>query len=156
MTVIAALAILGIATAAFSGWGKGYGRMGRGGCGGFKGAGCDYALSRANTADMSEETLEALDKERTAFLEATESIRQDLYTKDLALRTELNKDAPDAGIATRLQSEISELQNQLDAKRLDYQLKVREIAPDYSRSGRGYGGYGRMMGGGRGMNCPRW
>jgi zinc resistance-associated protein len=147
------LAVFGLATLAVAGWGRGYGHMGGYGYGPMGGPGmmgpgwqqgCGYA-------DLSPEESAALEKQRTAFLEATDGLRQQLYEKNLALQSELAKEDPDTGNASKLQSEISELRNELDQKRLDYEIQARKTAPNLRRGyGGGYGpcggGYGPMMG----------
>ena len=45
--------------------------------------------------------------------------------------------------AISLQKEISELEAQLDQKRIDHMIKVRKIDPD---TGRGFAAMGPMMG----------
>jgi hypothetical protein len=76
-------------------------------------------------------------------------LRQDLYAKNLELRSELAKDNPDVQKAAALQKEISKLESGLDQKQLDFMLNLRKVAPD---AGRGYmmGGRGGMMGYGPG------
>jgi len=73
----------------------------------------------------------------------TEDIRQNLYAKELELRSELAKENPDTSKASKLQSDISKLQSNLDQERLNCEIKARESAPSYNR---GPGGYGPMMG----------
>jgi zinc resistance-associated protein len=58
------------------------------------------------------------------------------------LRNELAKDDLDTNKASKLQSEISKLQSNLDQKRLNYEIKARKSVPNYNR---GHGGYGMMM-----------
>lgn len=134
------LAVFGLATLALAGWGRGYGYgpMGPGMMGpGWQQGGGYYA-------DLSPEEGAALQKEREAFLEATDGVRQQLYEKNQALQSELAKEDPDTGKASQLQSEISELRNELDQKRLDFEIQARKAAPNFRR---GYGGgYGPMMG----------
>lgn len=88
---------------------------------------------------LTDEQQKALDQERQAFLNATESSRQDLYAKNLELRSELAKDNPDAQKAATLQEEISKLASEIDQKQLDFMLNARKVAPDAVR--------GYMMGG---------
>jgi Spy/CpxP family protein refolding chaperone len=136
---LTAVAVIGIGTYAFGHMGGGnnyYGGM-HGGPAMHQGAygmtGYDY---RANLKD---EDIKALDEERSAFFKATESIRQDLYSKQLELRSELYKENPDTTKAGALQKEISELESELDQKRIDHMIKVRKLSPN---AGRGF-----MMGG---------
>lgn len=131
------LAIFGLATLAFAGWGRGYGHMGPGmmGPGWQQGGGYNDNLSSAERAN--------LDAQRAEFFAATEETRQQLYEKNRALQTELAKKDPDTSVASELQSEISELRNDLDQKRLAYDIQARKSSPGY---GRGRGGYGPGMG----------
>jgi Spy/CpxP family protein refolding chaperone len=145
--VLTVVAVFGISTLAFAGWGRGYGHMmGPGGSGpgwhhrGGYGPGEYYG-------NLSDEEIAKLDQQRAEFFKATESVRQKLYEKDLALRSELAKENPDTNKASKLQSEISKLQSELDQKRIDYEIKARKNVPN---SNRGYGGYSPRMGYGYG------
>ena len=127
--VIAVVAIFGITTLAFAGWGGmhsgyGYGQEGYSG-------------------NLSTDEITKIDQQRAEFFKATEDIRQKLYEKELALRSELAKKNLDTSMASKLQSDISKLQSNLDQKRLDYEIRARESVPSYNR---GRGGYGSMMG----------
>ncbi len=142
---VAVIAMVGFVTTAFAGWGGG-GNMNRGPGRhqmGAEGPGCRYFQN------LTDEQQKALDQERQAFRNATESLRQDLYAKNLELRSELDKDNPDAQKAAALQKEVSQLESDLDQKQLDFTLNARKIAPD---AGRGYmmGGRGGMRGYGPG------
>ena len=153
-----ALVVSIVAVSAFaqsSGWGRGrgYGMMGPDG----RGPGWHHRGGygqEGNYGNLSAEEIAKLDQQRSEFFKATENIRQKLYEKKLALRSELAKENPDTGKASGLQSEISKLHGELDQKRLDYQIQTRKNAPNYSR---GYGRYGPMMGyGQRGGGYCRW
>lgn len=148
--VLAIVAVLGIAVTSFAGWGRGhwgYGQHMGAGYGmhrGWDDSPRGYG-SQGYQSDLNEEDIANLDKERRAFFEATSELREELYQKELELRSELAKPEPDAKKAAGLQKEISNLEGQLDQKRLDQQIKMRK---DFPRSeNRGYGG----MGMGRGM-----
>ena len=88
---------------------------------------------------LNDEDIKALEAERSAFLKATDSIRQNLYSKELELRSELYKENPDVSKAGALQKEISELESELDQKRINHMIKIRKLSPN---AGRGF-----MMGG---------
>jgi zinc resistance-associated protein len=143
--LVAIIASAGFVASAFAGWGGGgYGHRGPGWHHmGWGGSGYGY------NQNLTDEQQKALDQERQAFLTATESLRQDLYAKNLELRSELAKDNPDAQKAAALQKEVSKLKSDLDQKQLDFMLNARKVAPD---AGRGYmmGGRGGMMGYGPG------
>lgn len=146
---LAVLAVFGISTLAFAGWGDGYGHMmGPGMMGpGWQQGGGDYG-------NLSADEIAKLDQQRSEFFKATEGIRQQLYEKELALQGELSKENPDTSKASTLQSEISKLRGELDQKRLDYEMQARESVPNYNR---GYRGHGSMMGyGPRGGGYCMW
>ena len=134
---------IGIGSYAFGHMGEGYGNYGlmHGGPGmhhGYYGErGYDYP------GNLNDEDIKALEAERSAFLKATDSIRQNLYSKELELRSKLYKENTDVSKAGALQKEISELEAQLDQKRIDHMIKVRKIDPD---AGRGFAAMGPMMG----------
>ena len=142
MTVLAIAGIVGFAATSFAGWGRGgggncwnqgYGR-GQGG----------YAPS-GNQGSMSDDQITRLDKERQAFFEETRDLRENLYQKELELRSELAKEDPDAQKAAGLQAEISDLTAQLDQKRINHRIKMQKDNPEFF-AGRGYGKGGRGMG----------
>ena len=112
--------------------------------------------------DLSEDQIQQLDEERTAFWEATKSLRQQIYQKRLELASELAKQNPDAAAAAAVQQQISDLMAQLAQKHLEHFLRVQKIDPDAGRGGPmefgmmgygmrhhdmmgpgGYGGWGR-------------
>lgn len=146
---LAVLAVFGISTLAFAGWGDGYGHMmGPGMMGpGWQQGGGYYG-------NLSADEIAKLDQQRSEFFKATEGIRQQLYEKELALQGELSKENPDTSKASTLQSEISKLRGELDQKRLDYEMQARKSVPNYNR---GYRGHGSMMGyGPRGGGYCMW
>ena len=69
---------------------------------------------------MSEEQIEKMETEREAFFKDTEPLRQKLYEKEMALRSEMVKENPDMGAARQLQGEISDLRAEFDQKRLEH------------------------------------
>ncbi len=139
--ILTVIAIAGFSAYAFADWGMGYGRgMGYGGQG--------------YVGNLSADEIGALDQERAAFFKATEGLRQDIYVKELELRSELAKQNPDAQKAAKLQKDISDFETQLNQKRVEHVVKEKKINPD---AGRGFMGrsnmrYGMMgpgmMGGG--------
>jgi zinc resistance-associated protein len=144
--VVTVVAIFGITTLSFAGWGSGYGHM----MGPMMGPGWNqmggYGYDQGRyPGNLSSEEIAKLDQQRAEFFKATETTRQKLYEDEMALRSELAKENPDTAKASSLQSEISKLQGDLDQKRLDYDIQARKSAPSY---GRGYGRYGPMMGNG--------
>lgn len=145
LMVLAIVTIVGFGAYAFGDMGGGYGSRGWGhhGRGGYHmgWGGPGYG------SDLSEDEYKKLDEERQTFFKETESLRQDIYDKELALERELTKESPDAKKAARLHKELSELETRFEQKEIDHHLAVRKINP---RMGRGYMGRGGMMGYGRG------
>ena len=141
---LSVLAVFGFTAIAFAGWGGGYGHM----------MGPGWQRGSGNYGNLSADEIAKLDQQRSEFFKATEGMRQQLYEKELALQTELAKETPDTSKASRLQSDISKLQGDLDQKRLDYEIQARKSSPNYNR---GYRGQGPMMGyGQRGGGYCRW
>lgn len=142
IVILAAIAMVGLVATAYAGWGDGYGHMGRGW--GHMGWGGDYP-------DLTDEQIKTIEQERRAFIKDTDDLRQNLYTKELALRSELAKTDADAQKAAAIQKDISKLEAELDQKRLDHIVKMKEVNPEAGRGfmmgGRGRGG---MMGYGPG------
>lgn len=152
---LAVLAVFGISTFAFAGWGGGYGHgMGPGMMGpGMMGPG--WQQGSGYYGNLSPDEVAKLDQQRRDFFRATENARQQLYEKNLALQSELAKVDPDTAKASRLQSEISKLRSDLDQKRLEYDIQARKSAPNYNSGYRG--GNGSMMGyGHRGGGYCGW
>jgi zinc resistance-associated protein len=94
--------------------------------------------------DLNDDEIEKLEKERNAYFEATEDLRQDLYARELELRSELAKKNPDSKKAAKLQNEVSKLEAKLDQKHIDHMIKMRKINPNAGRrfmyrGGMGYG-----------------
>ncbi len=145
IVILTVIAIAGFGAYAFADWGMGYDRYGMG----MYGRGTGYG-GPGYMGNLSADEIGALDHERTAFFKATEDLRQDIYAKELELRSELAKQNPDTQKATKLQKEISELVAQLDRKRVEHVVKMKKINPD---AGRGFMGRGNMRYGmmGRGM-----
>lgn len=142
--MMAVLAVVGLSTAAFAGWGMGHGQ---GGCGWNNMGG--HGNGRGYGSNLSADEIKRLDAEQSAFLTATEGIRKSLYEKELALRNELVKDNPDTVNASNLQADISRLQGELDQKNLNYEMSARKAVPNYYSNSNGHrGGHGN--GGG---NC---
>jgi len=112
--------------------------------------------------NFSDEDQKTLDKERQAFFDDTQDLRQDMYQKRLELRSELAKKNPDAQKAAALQKDISKFKEEFDQKRLDFIMKMKKINPDIGRMG----GWGTMNddndadcpygGGHHGRHMGRW
>ena len=151
VTVLAIAGIVGFAATSFAGWGRGGGGYcwGQGSGWGQRGYG-----PSGYQGGISDEQITRLDKERQAFFSETRTLRENLYQKELELRSELAKENPDAQKASALQAEVSDLTAQLDQKRIDHRIKMRKENPEifadrgYRRGGRGMGRgfYGPGMG----------
>jgi hypothetical protein len=85
-----------------------------------------------------------LDEKRRAFFEETRNLRENLYQKELELRSVLAKADPDAQKAADLQAEVSNLTAQLDQKRIAHRIKMKKENPEFF-AGRSYGRGGRGM-----------
>lgn len=145
--VVATIGIVGYAATSFAGWGRGGGGYCQGQGSGWAQRGSGPAGYQSN---LSDDQIDKLNNERQAFFEDTREPRENLYQKELELRSELAKKDPDAKKAVSLQKEISELQGQLGQKRVEQRIKMQKENPEIF-AGRGYGhgrGYGK---GGRGM-----
>ncbi|MFC1812000.1 periplasmic heavy metal sensor [Thermodesulfobacteriota bacterium] len=150
LMVLTVVAIIGFGAYAFAGWGMGYGHHGRGHYGpgyhheGWGGPGYGHMMD-----DLSDAEIEKMENERKAFFKATENLRQDLYAKELELKTELDKENPATQKAAKLQKEISNLEAKLDQERIDHLIKMRKINPNAGRGfmARGPMGYGSSNGG---------
>ncbi|MGD8519829.1 MAG: periplasmic heavy metal sensor [Desulfobacterales bacterium] len=90
-------------------------------------------LGYGYSGDISDEEIAALEKERKGFLEAMEGLRNDLYSKELELRSELAKENPDTEKANELQKKISDLEAKRDKKHIDHMLKIRKLTPNVGR-----------------------
>ncbi|MHB8092818.1 MAG: Spy/CpxP family protein refolding chaperone [Syntrophales bacterium] len=144
LLILAVVAVLGIGSYAYADWGRGYGRnAGEYGRGSGYGPGMMGNIEEGcgNRGNFSDEDAAKMEKERDAFLSATEKTRQELYAKGLELRAEFARENPDAEKAARLQKEISELEGQFEQKRIEHMLAVRKAIPN---AGRGFAGRGMM------------
>jgi Spy/CpxP family protein refolding chaperone len=141
------VAVFAIAATSFAGWGRGGGKGWGGNC---RGQGSVYGPKgyggQGYQSKLSDEESNKLDQERQAFFEATSDLREKRYQKELELRSELAKPEPDAKKAAGLQKEISNLESELDQKRLDHRIKMRKNFPQFGLRGQGYGRGGRGMG----------
>lgn len=150
LMVLTVVAVIGFGAYAFASWGMGYDHHGQGHHGsgwhhgGQGGSGHGYMMG-----DLSDDEIEKMENERKAFFKATENLRQDLYAKELELKTELYKENPDTQKAAKLQKEISNLKAKLDQERIDHLIKMRKINPNAGRRFMGSGpmGYGPSYGG---------
>jgi zinc resistance-associated protein len=147
LAILALAAAIGFGTDAFAGWSRGNGwnwcdRSGYGpGGGGGKSGGYGPGYRNEGSGKLTEEQAGVLDAHRRAFFEETDELRGSLRQKHLELQAEMAKKKPDVEVAKKLQKEISSLKSELDEKRIDHMVKLREIDPD--GQGRGYGHLGK-------------
>jgi hypothetical protein len=152
LAVLAVLGLIGYSGDSYA-WGRGgYGAgPGSGNCprGGFGGPGMG--------ANLSDEEIATVQKERSEFFESTRELRERHYQKELELKAELAKQNPDAKKAAELQKEVSGFENEIDQKRLEHRLKMKKDYPQiYSKGfGGGFGPRGGGMGPGYGKGLGR-
>ena len=151
IVVVAIVGIAGYAATSFAGWGRGGAVV----TAGVRAAdmASEGSAAPGNQGNLSDQDIDKLQKERQAFFEDTRELRENLYQKELELRSEMAKQDPDVNKAVALQKEVSELEGQLAQKRVEQRIKMQKENPDLF-AGRGYGmgrGYGKGGGGmGRG------
>jgi len=147
---LAIIGVVGFAATSFAGWGRGGGGNCRGQGGGWAQRGSGPAGYQGNLSDAE---IDKLSQQRQAFFEDTRALRENLYQKELELRSEMAKKDPNAKKAVGLQKEISELESQLAQKRVEQRIKMQKENPEIF-AGRGYG-QGRGYGKGRGYGMGR-
>ena len=148
--LVAIVGIVGFAATSFAGWGRGGGGYCRGQGGG---GGQRWSGPAGDQNNLSDEEIDKLNQQRQAFFEDTRTARENLYQKELELRSEMAKKDPDAKKAVSLQKGISELESQLNQKRVEQRIKMQKENPEIF-AGRGYG-QGRGYGKGRGYGMGR-
>lgn len=148
--LVAIVGIVGFAATSFAGWGRGGGGYCRGQGGG---GGQRWSGPAGDQNNLSDEEIDKLNQKRQTFFEDTREIRENLYQKELELRSEMAKKDPDAKKAVSLQKEISDLESQLNQKRVEQRIKMQKENPEIF-AGRGYG-QGRGYGKGRGYGMGR-
>ena len=136
MMIVAVVSMIGLGATAYADWGMGYGRHGWG----MEDREMGYGPGPGNRgrgyrSDLSEEDLAKVDEERNAFFKDTKSLKQEMYQKNLELRSELAKENPDAKKASSIQKEISELKAQFDQKRIDHMIRMKKINPSAGMRG---------------------
>ena len=130
--VVAIAAILGIGTYAFADRGG----FGMGGWDRYSNFHMSWnGLGYGYTSDLSEEDYKKLDDQMQTFYKEAESIRQKIYEKELALRSEQAKEDLDAATISRLKRELSELDSNFNQKRIDHMLALRKTSPNFNRGG---------------------
>jgi hypothetical protein len=82
------------------------------------------------SSDLSDETIKKLNAEQESFIRATEDLRQTIYEKELYLKAELVKKAPDTVIALGLQNEISETRGIFEQEMIEHIIRMKKINLD--------------------------
>ena len=106
---------------------------------------------------LSDKEREQVKKEMQAFHEVIGPVKQAMVEKKTELISLLAKEDVDVDKAKQLQSEISDLENQLGQKKIDCLVQMKKISPEAGRfclekcfmKGKG------MCGCKRGGSCPR-
>ncbi len=118
---------------------------------------------------LTQEQKDQLKDLHQAFVDETADFKTQIITKKGSMRVLLNTSSPDAAELKKLAGDIADLKADIMEKRIDFILKVKEVAPDF-RMGPGGGltgmaGYcpfsGGMMhrggfGKGRQAGSPCW
>ena len=86
-------------------------------------------------SNLNDEGQRVFEKERQAFFDETQDLRQNIYKKRLELQDELAKNTPDAQKAADLHKDISKLAEEFNQKRLAFILKMKKIDPNFWRMG---------------------
>jgi hypothetical protein len=92
------------------------------------------------TASLSDEQVKKADEARKAFFAETEELRQNIYQKGLELETAIAKKEPDVENIKKLQKDLSDLESQFDAKRIEHILLMKKISPSLGAGCRNGGG----------------
>jgi zinc resistance-associated protein len=150
---LAAVLTLVLAAVAFAHGGWGYGSSMRGYGGHMMGPGYGGHMMGWDAGDgpyrrgagawnnLSDEDAAKLNASREKFYQDTRGLRDRIEEKELALRSEMNKDNPDRAKVYDLQKAVSSLRADFDQRALAHHLEVRKLLPENFR-GSGYG-YGR-------------
>jgi len=156
VTIVALVGAAGVALAGpWGGHGRGYGMGGGydGDCprydeeGNKRGQGGRHMGPGRGFANLTDEQKAQVETLREQFHSETADLRGDIRQRRLALAAELAKKAPDAAKATEMQKEISNLQAELDVKRLAHRLEMQKVLPEGCAFGPGSGGRHHRGGG---------
>ena len=137
--VLAIVAILAFGVYAFAHMSMGYGPSEWGGHmagwnhGGYSEQGYGYM------PNLTDDEIKKMENERATFFETTKELRENIYVKDLELRSELAKSNVNETRAAALQKELSKLRSQLDQKHMDHIMNVRKISPQVAKGFMGMG-----------------
>jgi Spy/CpxP family protein refolding chaperone len=167
LMVVALLATAGMAMA--QGWGRGMGYGPGPGAGYGPGSGMGYGPkgSWGPALNLTAEQNQKIQAMREGFFKETLTLRNEMQTKQLELRTLWAQTNPDQEKILAKQKEVNSLKAQMQEKGTRHRLEMRKILTPEQQAqigafGPGFGpGYGMRggFGSGRGMgygNCPRW
>jgi zinc resistance-associated protein len=155
LIISAAVLLLGAAMALAHGgpWGNndgtgmGYGMMGNGmgPCmmGNSMGQGMmNGSHGRGFWGNLTDEQRDKLQAVHEKFLDATQSLRDQIQDARYALHKEMNKPTPDDGKVATIQKDLSKLEGEFDQKAVQHQLEMRKLLPENARRNftRGFGG----------------
>jgi len=154
--IIAAIMLTFVATTSSFAWGPGKGKCPGQGQNQEDGKGrCEWGTKL--TDEQKSQMKELHDK----FVDDTANLRIDINTKSEKIRILMETSDPDAEELKSLVKETADLRGQLMAKRVDFYLDAKKIAPDVrmgkwfnggDKWGMGYGSYGK---GGPKKSCGR-
>ena len=159
--LLLACAVIGFGSVAFANPGSVYRPHWRGmgpepGYGSGRGCGRDSGYQPADVyRNLSDEDRKKLDQARKDFREATRDLKQQLRKTRFELKAELSGKTIDGQRAAALLKKISDLQAQLDLKRLEHLLKIKEMFPDLDDQFAGFCFKGRGSGRGSGYGGCR-
>jgi hypothetical protein len=77
--------------------------------------------------NLSDATIKKLNAEQEVFIKATEDLRQAIYEKELYLKAELVKKAPDTATALGFQKDISEVKGKFEQKMIEHIIRMKKI-----------------------------
>lgn len=125
--------------------GMGPGMMGPGYGGYMMGWDADNAPHNRGYADwgnLSDADAAKLRASQRKFYQDTQSLRNQIDQKQLALSSEMDRANPNRDRVMKLQKELSKLQSEFDQKALAHRLEIRKLLPD-NYQGNAYGYEGR-------------
>jgi len=140
--IIAAIMFTFVATTSSFAWGPGHGKCGNEGPNreGYKGS---YEWGAKLTDEQKKEMKVLHDK----FVDETANLRIDIHAKSEKVRILMETSDPDGEEVKSLVKETADLRGQLMAKRVDFYLDAKKIAPD-ARMGKWFHGGSKW-----GMGC---
>ncbi len=80
--------------------------------------------------NLSDATKKKLIAEQESFIKETEDLRQTIYEKELYLKAELSKKAPDNAISLSLQKNISEAMGQFEQQMIVHIIRMKNISQE--------------------------